>query len=181
MSVLVTAASRHGSTAEIAGAIGEELRARGVVVTLLRPESVTSLSGYDAVVLGSAVYVGHWQASAVAFAERFGPALAALPVWVFSSGPVGAPAGKLAKAMTTDPAELPRVAELTGFRAHRIFPGKLNPKSLPLGQRLSLLVFRGMTGDFRDWDAARDWAASIAAELAAMTQGTRTDVERDQA
>jgi menaquinone-dependent protoporphyrinogen oxidase len=167
LNVLVTAASRHGSTAEIAAAIGDELRARGAAATVLKPESVTSVSGYDAVVLGSAVYVGHWLAPAVAFAERFGSSLVATPVWVFSSGPVGAPAAKLTKAMATDPVELPRVAELTGFRAHRIFPGKLNPRSLPLGQRVSLLVFRGMTGDFRDWDAARDWAASIAAELAA--------------
>jgi menaquinone-dependent protoporphyrinogen oxidase len=170
MNVLVTAASRHGSTAEIAGAIGDELRAHGAVVTVLRPESVTSVSGYDAVVLGSAVYVGHWLESAVALAERFSAELAAVPVWVFTSGPVGAPAAKLTQAMTSDPVELPRVAELTKFRAHRIFPGKLNPRSLPLGQRLSLVVFRGMTGDFRDWNAARDWAASIARELEAIPQ-----------
>jgi menaquinone-dependent protoporphyrinogen oxidase len=170
MNVLVTAASRHGSTAEIAGAIADELRDRGAVVTVLRPESVTSVAGYDAVVLGSAVYVGHWQESAVALAERFSAELAAVPVWVFTSGPVGAPAAKLTQAMTSDPVELPRVAELTGFREHQIFPGKLNPKSLPLGQRLSLLVFRGMTGDFRDWNAVRRWADSIAGQLAAIPQ-----------
>ncbi len=171
MSVLVTAASRHGSTAEIAGAIAEELRARGAVVTVLAPESATSVAGYDAVVLGSAVYAGHWLEPAVRFAERFGPELAARPVWLFSSGPVGKPTGKLAQAMATDPAELPRLAALTGFREHRIFPGKLSPKSLPLGQRLSLLVFRGMTGDFRDWAAVRGWAASIAEQIATASRG----------
>lgn len=50
---------------------------------------VTSVEGYDAVVLGSAVYMGHWLELAVKFAETFVDELRRLPVWVFSSGPVG--------------------------------------------------------------------------------------------
>ena len=54
MKVLVTAASAHGSTAEIARVIGDELTAQGFGVTVLPPERVRSIADYDAVILGSA-------------------------------------------------------------------------------------------------------------------------------
>jgi hypothetical protein len=64
-SVLVSAALRHGSTAEIAAAICDELRQRGLRARVLVPAEVTALDSYDVVVLGSAVYVGHWLRSAM--------------------------------------------------------------------------------------------------------------------
>ena len=99
MKVLVTAASAHGSTAAIARAIGNELTAQGFAVTALPPEQVRSIEEYDAIILGSAVYTGHWLKPANDFAAMFSEELAAKPVWLFSSGPVGDPAGKLARAM----------------------------------------------------------------------------------
>jgi menaquinone-dependent protoporphyrinogen oxidase len=56
----VTAASKHGSTDEIAAVMGRQLTDEGLHVTVLRPDEVSDLVGYDAVVLGSAVYGGHW-------------------------------------------------------------------------------------------------------------------------
>src|SRR5581483_8068768 len=88
MTVLVTAASRHGGTAEIAAAIGRVLRERGVVADVVPVEDVDSLAEYDAVVLGSGVYVGRWLESARTFVDRHGNDLAARPVWLFSSGPI---------------------------------------------------------------------------------------------
>jgi menaquinone-dependent protoporphyrinogen oxidase len=60
MRVLVTAATRHGATEEIAAAIGEVLAGRGLDPTVAAPEQVKGVDGDDAVVLGSAVYAGHW-------------------------------------------------------------------------------------------------------------------------
>ena len=60
MKVLVTAATKHGATGEIAQVIGDALRERGLDSTVLEPEQVDAVDGYDAVVLGSAVYAGHW-------------------------------------------------------------------------------------------------------------------------
>src|SRR5215217_7240598 len=69
MKVLVSAASRHGATSEIADELGkmlhEALHERGgggddVAVDVLPAERVSSVEEYDAVVLGSAVYAGHW-------------------------------------------------------------------------------------------------------------------------
>src|SRR3712207_4340232 len=58
--VLVTAATRHGSTQEIAQAIAAGLERRGVGCDCRAVGEVHGLDGYDAVVLGSGVYMGHW-------------------------------------------------------------------------------------------------------------------------
>jgi menaquinone-dependent protoporphyrinogen oxidase len=168
LNVLVTAASRHGSTEEIAAAIVAELEARGLRARLLPPAEVTSLDGYDALVIGSAVYVGHWLREAMDLVARCGDEFDGRPAWLFTSGPVGKPSGKLAQAMLTDPVELPQLRAATGARGHRIFAGKLNPKSLPFTQRMSLFLFSGLTGDFRDWTDVRQWADGIADQLSAI-------------
>jgi menaquinone-dependent protoporphyrinogen oxidase len=90
MKVLVTAATKYGATAEIAQAIGDTLRDHGLDPTVIPPQQVDSLDGYDAVVLGSAVYAGHWLKPARELVDRAGH-LADRPVWLFSSGPVGDP------------------------------------------------------------------------------------------
>ena len=60
MKVLVTAASKNGATDAIAHAIAEALAERGLDVTVAPPEHAGSIEDFDAVVLGSAVYTGHW-------------------------------------------------------------------------------------------------------------------------
>ena len=92
MRVLVTAASRHGSTADIAAAIVRVLHLRGLAADLVEPAEVKDLSEYDAVVLGSAVYAGRWMGPATDLVARCQSQLAGRPVWLFSSGPVGNPA-----------------------------------------------------------------------------------------
>ena len=165
MKVLVTAASRHGSTAEIAAVIGDVLKSRGFEVTVARPEDVAALSEFEAVVLGSAVYLGHWLTPATNLADRIGAELAGRPVWLFSSGPVGDPAKKFAQQMDVDPVDLQTVQKATGARAHKRFSGKLDRVNLRGLQRVGLSLFRGLQGDFRDWKAVREWAASIADQL----------------
>jgi menaquinone-dependent protoporphyrinogen oxidase len=91
MRVLVTAATKYGATGEIAQAIGAVLSERGLDTTVAPPEQVQAIDDYDAVVLGSAVYAGHWLTPAREFVDRCRDALAARPVWLFSSGPIGDP------------------------------------------------------------------------------------------
>lgn len=165
MTVLVTAATKHGATGEIAQAIGAALTERGVPAVVLPPEDVRDIGAYDAVVLGSAVYMGHWQPEAMALVDRGAAAWAGRPVWLFSSGPVGDPNRSLTKQMGADPVDLPKVRAATGARDHRVFAGKLERKNLAFRQRMALSLFRGMQGDFRDWDAIRAWSADIADAL----------------
>jgi menaquinone-dependent protoporphyrinogen oxidase len=169
MKVLVTAASRHGSTAEIAEAIGDVLKSRGFDVTVAPPEDVAALSEFDAVVLGSAVYMGHWLEPATGLARRIGAELAGRPVWLFSSGPVGNRSKKFVQQMDVDPVDLKAVQKTTGARAHERFSGKLDRHNVRGLQRVGLSLFRGLEGDFRDWKAVREWAGSIADQLPEVT------------
>lgn len=164
--VLVTAASKYRATAGIANAIAETLTEHGLTVTVLAPEAVDSIEGYDAVVLGSAVYTGHWLDPAKDLVARFRHALAARPVWLFSSGPVGDPSRKLVQQMGVDPVDVGDILTATKARGHRMFAGKLDRKNLGFAQRAALLAFRGLEGDFRDWGEIRGWAEGIARDLA---------------
>jgi menaquinone-dependent protoporphyrinogen oxidase len=163
--VLISAASEHSSTTEIARLIGNTLISNHVTVDIVPPAAVDSIEDYDAVVLGSAVYAGRWLASARNFAIRFRDPLAARRVWLFSSGPVGDPSRKLVQSMKEDPADVTRIQQDIGVRGHRMFAGKLDPQALSIAQRASLLLFRGMDGDFRDEAVITQWAGSIAADL----------------
>ena len=168
--VLVCVASRHGATAEIGQAISIALSGQGYAVTMLPPDQVRSVEDYHAVVLGSAVYTGHWLGPAKDLASRCRDALACRPVWLFSSGPVGDPSGRLAQGMAQVPVEIPRIRVALHARDHRMFAGKLDRKKLNPAQRLSLLVLRGLDGDFRDWAEIQDWAESIADQLTLTTR-----------
>lgn len=87
--VLVAYGTKYGATAEIAVRIGEVLAASGLPVEVHLAEQAGDLAAYGAVVLGSAVYIGQWRKPAVRFLKENEQALAALPVWLFSSGPTG--------------------------------------------------------------------------------------------
>lgn len=159
MTVLVTAASRHGATAEIADAIAQELRERGHEADRRRPEEIESVDGYEAVVLGSAVYAGHWLTPATALVARCAGQLARHPVWLFSSGPVGDP-----PVPRTGP-DLGDLVDRTHAVDHRVFAGKADRAVLGRAERLVMRVVRAQDGDFRDWEAIRAWAGDIADRL----------------
>jgi menaquinone-dependent protoporphyrinogen oxidase len=167
MKVLVTAASREGSTTEIAEAIAQTLRSRGLETTVSSPERVRDVRGYDAFVIGSAVYMGHWLEPASDLVRRLSPAFSERPVWLFSSGPVGDPTRKLVQRMGVDPVELAALLAETKAREHRMFAGKLvqGKEHLSRAQRISLTIFRSFEGDFRDWTEIDRWASQIAEAL----------------
>jgi menaquinone-dependent protoporphyrinogen oxidase len=162
MRLLVTAASRHGSTAEIATELGKALRGAlpGVGVDVVPLSRVAGLADYDAVVLGSAVYFGRWLDEARWQLTALGPALRERPVWLFSSGPVGDPS-----VPETEPAEVAELAAAVGARAHVVFPGALHRELLGMRERLAVGLVRADDGDYRDWPAVRAWADRIAADL----------------
>lgn len=167
MRVLVVVASRHGSTLELAQAMGEALRAQGVEADVRRVEEVPAdgtagaVTSYDAVVLGSALYVHTWLEPATRFAVEHTEALRSRPVWLFSSGPVGDP------AMHEGPAELAELIRLTGAREHRQFAGRLDEHDLDDAERAIVLELHASGGDYRDWAAVRGWAAGLARSLSA--------------
>jgi menaquinone-dependent protoporphyrinogen oxidase len=164
MKVLVTAATRHGSTEEIAALIARVLRLRGIDTAELPAADVEDMSAYDAVVIGSAVYAGRWLAPATSLVTRFQQQLVDRPVWLFSSGPVGSP---LAPAKAMDLSEL---ASVTGAIEHRLFAGKLDKSELGLLERAMVRIVGTPEGDYRDFGEVSHWAIAIADTLAAAAQ-----------
>lgn len=59
-SVLVAYATKSGSTARIAEIIAEALREQGLQAEVRPAREVLKPAGYDAVVLGGALYAGRW-------------------------------------------------------------------------------------------------------------------------
>jgi menaquinone-dependent protoporphyrinogen oxidase len=165
MKVLVTAGSKNGSTWEIAAAVADQLRDRGLEVSLMQPQDVGTVQAFDAAIIGSAVYAGRWVESVKALARRFGNELTPRPVWLFSSGPVGAKDGRWFESIRKGAVESEDAAEVlaaTHAREHVVFSGKLSVDDLPFVQRVGLMAFRSMEGDFRDWAEILGWSSGIA-------------------
>ena len=68
--VLVAFGSKHGATEEIAEKIGETLERAGFPVDVVPVANVRDISGYAAVVLGSAAYIGQWRKDAAKFLKQ---------------------------------------------------------------------------------------------------------------
>jgi menaquinone-dependent protoporphyrinogen oxidase len=160
MKVLVTAASKHGATAEIAGVIRAVLSQEQLEVDLIKPEEVDQVDGYDAVVLGSGVYAGHWLKPAKEFVSRHEAELRERPVFVFSSGPVGAPPKD-----SDEPAEIASVDASTHPIDHRVFGGRITPSQLGRFEKFIVKVVKAPMIDDRPWEEITDWAKEIARYL----------------
>ena len=162
MAVLVAYASKHGATEGIAERIAEKLRQSGKEAEARPVETVTDPGGYEAFVIGSAIYYGSWLKEAVEWVRSNQAVLAAHPVWLFGSGPLG--------TEVKDDEPLPK--EMTEFqqaikpRDQRIFFGVLDPGHMSFGERVVAKAVRAPQGDFRDWEAIDAWAVSIARALA---------------
>jgi menaquinone-dependent protoporphyrinogen oxidase len=160
MRVLVSAASKHGATTEIGDHIVETLRQRGFDVTVAEPNDAKPDAGYDAIVLGSAVYAGHWLKDAKTLAERIADSDLRPRVWTFSSGPLGDP-----PKPDEEPVDVAGIVELVAPVEHRIFAGRIDKNELGFGERAIMIAVRAPDGDFRDWDEIAAWADGIADTL----------------
>ncbi|AXE24253.1 flavodoxin [Streptomyces globosus] len=158
--VLVAYGTRHGATAGIAAEIGRTLREDGLDAVVLPADDVDDVRGFDAVVLGGALYAGRWSAKARHCAERNEHYLRHRPVFLFSSGPVDS------SAEQHEIRPVPAVAkqmERLGAREHVTFGGSITA-STP-GLMAKALVRHGKGGDFRNPERIQTWAHHISAEL----------------
>jgi len=159
--VLLAVASKHGSTEEIAQAIAVQLRMADFAVDRRAIEDVASIEGYDAIILGSAVYMGRLLPEVHAFVEANKVQLNNMPVWLFSSGPIGSPEPKpLGQAI-----DIEELVAAIHARSHRVFAGKLDKRELGLVERIGAKVVGAPEGDFRDWEKIEAWARDIARQL----------------
>lgn len=175
MKVVVCYASRHGGTQELAAAIADGLTEATATshipcaIDFLAIGDVTDLSPYDAVVLGSAVYMGDWLREAKDFVASHAAELSRKLVWLFSSGPV---AGQPRVAVT--PAIETALLRESSAREHKIFGGRVDRKALSFTERAILRMVGAPDGDFRDWDDVAHWARTIAETLHAEAGAEKT-------
>ncbi|GIG27454.1 flavodoxin domain-containing protein [Cellulomonas marina] len=162
MRVLVSVASRHGATAEMGALVAQVLREHGHTVDELPPDDVEDVGPWEAVVLGSAVYVGRLAVALRHLVERQGPQLRARRVHLFWSGPLQDPA----RGGVDEPDDVGVVARRVGAEDVRCFAGRLDHERLSLSERALVALVRSPDGDFRDLAAVRAWAQDVAGDLA---------------
>ena len=163
--VLVTYASKHGATAEIAGKIGEILKEAGIDIEVIPVKQAKDPSGYRAVVLGSAAYIGQWRKEAVKYLKDNTASLAQCPVWLFYSGPAGeGDPVELLKGRIYPPGLQPTIDTIRP-RDVAVFHGDVRPERFGALERFVIKNVKSPVGDFRDWSAITAWANGIAGEL----------------
>ena len=168
MTVLVTAASKHGATREIAEQIARVLEEHAVPADVVDIDEADDVAGYDAYVVGSGIYLGNWLKGARRFVDTYAGELAQRPTWLFASGSiVGAP------PVADDPNALrpglvEKLVETTHAREHKLFAGKLDTSKLGLLEKAAVRGAHASEGDYRDWDDVARWATAIASELSAQ-------------
>lgn len=161
-SLVVAAASRHGGTCEIAdrlaGTLGEALP-EGWNVVRSDLSDLRAFDGADAVVLGSAIYFGHWM-HAAARALAYVKNAALFDLWLFSTGPISDVESENAQIISAD-------AMVTSGQAveHQVFGGRLDTSQLNWVERTAVKAVHALPGDHRDWDQVDEWARHIAAQL----------------
>lgn len=160
MKILIAIASTHGSTLTIGDVIADQLRAadHDVDTTAIDSE-LPEVSDFDAVIVGTAIYIGRPLTAGRKLAARLEAEFHPKPVWVFASG---------LKNNTADPLRPPFTSAATvpyfGSR-YPIFGGYVNRESLTVAERSLIGLVGASERDERDFDLIRAWADQVAEEL----------------
>jgi menaquinone-dependent protoporphyrinogen oxidase len=165
LNVLVSYASRHGATAEIAEKIGLSLREAGFSVDVLPAKQVKKLDAYQAIILGSSVYIGQWLNDAASFLKSHEDELITKPTWIFSSGPTGDEDVVTLLQGWTFPKGLQSVVERIKPRGMVTFHGSLDPLKMNFIERWMINKVNAPLGDFRNWQTISTWTQGIADSL----------------
>ena len=163
--ILITYASKCGSTGEVASAIGKTLAQNGVRVDVLPIKDVTTLSGYQAVLIGSAIRTAHWLREAVDFVGENRATLQGVPTAYFTvcmTMREDTPANQSKAAGFIEPVRTVLTPAAEGY-----FAGKVDPNKLSFLENTMLKSRGGPQGDFRDWDKITNWAQSTYAQICA--------------
>jgi menaquinone-dependent protoporphyrinogen oxidase len=159
MRVLVTWGSKRGGTEGIARIIADEFKALGVEAALIPASDVRDLGGYDAAIIGGALYANRWHGDARRLVARHIAGLRCMPVWLFSSGPLDASADG---SDIPPPSQVAVLMERIGACGHTTFGGRLSAdaKGFP-----AAAMAKKRSGDWRNPDRIRAWTGEVARAL----------------
>jgi menaquinone-dependent protoporphyrinogen oxidase len=164
--VLVTYATRYGSTGEVAEQVAAGLRHHGFVVDSLPIREVDRLDDYGGVVIGAPIYIGQWHKEARTFLARYERELAGRPVAIFALGPLSDEASEVQGARAQLESTVAGYPWLKPV-AVELFGGKYDPGKLGfLHKLLAVLPASPLHGrplqDARDWPTIRAWSSDVA-------------------
>ncbi len=190
--ILLTYASKYGSTAEIAKALADSMRSQDLEVEVKPIAEVENLDIYDAVVVGGPMILG-WHRDVMKFLQQHQAILSQMPVAYFvvcvsltrtSDGNVqGVPLyldpelgkppqveGKLKfreKHTTVDKYIGPALEKMPEIKPLIIafFGGVIDNSKLNFFAKLFVRFIGAKEGDYRNWDAIRDWGTKLVTVL----------------
>jgi len=154
-SILLAYATRYGSTQEVAESVGEVLRIAGFKVDVQPMQEVEGLDGYDAVVLGAAIYNARWHPEAHRFLSEHQGALALRPVAIFALGPLSTSKEAMQRSRGQLDKELEKYPWLKPVSVE-MFVGKIDPSKLGFLERMMTPA-----SDHMNWEAVRLWAEAL--------------------
>jgi len=163
--VLVTYASKHGATKEIAEYITAIMQQKIKAVDCIETYLVRDIKSYDAIVIGTAIYAGIWLSDTLAFLRDHQDILSTRPTWVFASGPTGEGEPEELLERNFVPVQADQLLKTIQPRETVLFHGKVDMKALSWAERLIIRAINEPIGDYRDMDMIRQWTAHITNEL----------------
>jgi len=157
--VLVTYASKYGSTGGVADAIGKELCSKDVTSDVALINNAGNIGSYQGVVIGSAIYMGKWMSEAVDFVKKNKDTLRQMPVAYFLvcmtlSKPTEENRAKVLSYMDSILKAVPEIKPV-GIGT---FAGALDYNNLSWLNKKILKSKGTPEGDFRDWNSIHAWA-----------------------
>ena len=157
--ILIAYATRGGSTAEIAAAIGESLAARGYSVDVKSIKEKPNPAPYAAVVLGSAIRMGGWLPEAVDFVKANQAALNSMPVALFTVHMLNSGDDEASRAARA--AYLNAVRPLLQDAETVYFEGKMDFSRLSFLDKVIAKMVKAVEADRRDWGQIKQWANAV--------------------
>lgn len=167
-SVLIAYATKHGSTQEVAKAIGDIFASHGYDVDVLPTSSVEQVVGYQAVILGSAVRFGNWLGDMLTFARKHEANLRKTPTAVFSVHALNLDESENARKQRE--AYLDQLHTLIQPVSEAFFAGKIDMEKLTLSEKLLAKAVKTPVTDLRDWGKIKAWAEEMVRVLLPKSQ-----------
>lgn len=164
MKILVAYATRAGSAAEIADALGKKLAEGGATVDVMPAKKVSDLNAYNAVVLGSAIRAGRIMPEIMKLIKDHKDDLQKIPVAYFIVCLVVREKTE-ENFKTADKYLEPFRRELKAVDS-AVFAGKMDYSQLGFWEKFIIkYVIDASEGDWRDWPAINKWAENLLPKL----------------
>jgi menaquinone-dependent protoporphyrinogen oxidase len=161
--ILVTYASKAGSTGEVAAAIGKTLATNGTTVDMLPLDEVANIQDYQTVVVGSAIRAGKWISSAANFVEANQPYLRQIPTAFFTCCMTLYEESEENRQKAL--AYMDPITNMVEPIAIGAFAGKMDYSKISFLDSTIIKIMGQSEGDFRDWDKIQAWSAALQPKL----------------